>query len=57
MSEGPKAAVKRVPQNKNQQFKKRVPTKSFQRPNDIYITNKTDFKVIGRVFCEFSFVK
>ena len=45
MSESPKAAVKRVPQNKNLQFKKRVPTKSFQRPNDIYITNKTDFKV------------
>ncbi|CAO1443666.1 unnamed protein product [Diamesa hyperborea] len=44
MSESPKAAVKRVPQNKNLQFKKRVPTKSFQRSNDIYITNKTDFK-------------
>lgn len=29
---------------KNKNFKKRPPPKSFTRPNDIYITNKTDFE-------------
>lgn len=31
-------------QNRNRQdFKKRKPPKNFTRPNDVYITNKTDF--------------
>lgn len=29
----------------NHQFKKRTPPKPFQRDNDIYVTNKSDFKV------------
>jgi hypothetical protein len=29
----------------NHTFKKRAPAKLFQRDNDIYVTNKTDFNV------------
>lgn len=28
----------------NRQFKKRAPPKNFSRKNDIYVTNKTDFR-------------
>ena len=28
----------------NSNFKKRAPSKSFTRKNDIYVTNKTDFR-------------
>jgi hypothetical protein len=34
----------------NHVMKKRVPSKSFQRENDIYITNKTNFVVISIIF-------
>ena len=29
----------------NKQHRKRLPTKPFQRDNDFYVTNKSDFKV------------